>query len=210
MKRMPSRIAPMVFSIVFPIALTLVLVVTLSAAPAWSQETDAGRVDLGPVADAIGQTPKVNINFGPAMMAGFAETLAGSSQELGEVIRSIAGLRLMVFEDIGDADVSGPVDETAEALRQAGWTAAIEVRDDDARVDLYLNESQQFVEGLVLMVTEQGGDAVLANIFGDLDPVVIGKLVGSGEALRNLDFDALTEQFESMSDDGESASDDES
>jgi hypothetical protein len=179
---------------------TVVLALALSM-PALAQPADVGRFDLSPIAGAVGQTPKVNINFGPAMMAGFAETLAPNSPELGDVIRSISGLRLMVFEDVEGVDFSGRIAQTASELRQAGWTAAIEVREDDANVDLYLNESQQFVEGLVLMVTEEGGAAVFANIFGELDPVMIGRMIGSGEALRNLDLGAISEQFESLSGD---------
>lgn len=171
------------------------------AAPAWSQPFDTGQFDLSSIADAAGQRPTVNINFGPAMMAGFAETLAPNSPELGDVIRSISGLRLMVFEDTDGVDFSFEIEQAVSRLQRAGWTAAIEVREDDAQVDLYLNESQQFVEGLVLMVTENGGEAVFANIFGDLDPVLIGRMIGSGEALRNLNFDALSEQFEAISGD---------
>lgn len=185
--------------VMIPIAVVLALALS---APALSQSADAGQFDLSPIAGAVGQTPKVNINFGPAMMAGFAETLAPNSPELGDVIRSISGLRLMVFEDVEGVDFSGRIAQAAAELRQDGWTAAIEVREDDANVDLYLNESQQFVEGLVLMVTEEGGAAVFANIFGDLDPVMIGRMIGSGEALRNLDLGAISEQFESLSGDG--------
>jgi len=182
-------------------ALAIMLFTFVLASPASSQEADIGRFDLSPIADAIGQTPKVNLNFGPAMMAGFAETIAPSSPELGDVIRSVAGLRLMVFEDIGDVDFSGRIAETAADLERAGWTAAVEVRENDAHVDIYLNESQQFVQGLVLMVTERGSEAVFANIFGDLDPVVIGKMIGSGEALKKLDLGALSQQFGAISGD---------
>lgn len=173
----------------------------LLAGQGWAQESAIGRIDFGPMADAFGQPPTVNLNFGPAMMAGFAETLGANSPELADVIRSISGLRLMVFEGVGDADIESRMVETAASLREAGWTAAVEVREDDAHVDLYLNESQQYVQGLVLMVTEQGGEAVFANVFGDLDPVMIGKLIGSGEALKNLDLESLTEQFGAGSDD---------
>lgn len=188
-----KRICMIPFAAVFSLALS---------APALSQHADIGHFDLSPIAGAVGQRPTVNINFGPAMMAGFAETLAPNSPELGDVIRSISGLRLMVFEDVDDVDFGARIEQAASDLRQAGWTAAVEVRENDANVDLYLNESQQFVEGMVLMLTEEGGAAVFANIFGDLDPVMIGRMIGSGEALRNLDLDSISEQFESLSGDG--------
>lgn len=81
------------------------------------------------------------------------------------------------------------------------------MREDDANVDMFLNEAGEFVKGLVLMVTEDGGTAVFVNIHGDLDPVVIGKLIGSGDALQSLDFDEFASRFQSMAKDGSGADD---
>jgi hypothetical protein len=174
------------------------LCAAMTAVPA--QEADIGQVDLSPIAEAMGETPKVNLNFGPAMMRGFAESLRQSSPELADVIASVAGLRLMVYEDVDGGVARERVAATTASLSRAGWTPAVEVREDDAHVDMYLNESEQFVEGLVLVVTEAGGNAVFANVYGDLDPVVIGKLIGNGRALQDLDLEALTGQFRSISD----------
>jgi hypothetical protein len=186
-----------------------VLMLLAASAPALAQNADVGQIDLSPVTAAIDATPKVNINFGPAMMRGFAESFRANSPELADVIGSIAGIRLVVFEDVETSAVRDHVVETTDALRRGGWTAAVEVRDDDANVDMFLNESDEYVKGLVLMVTEGGGTAVFANVYGDLDPVVIGKLIGSGDALRNLDLDDFASQFQSMSEDDASADGDE-
>lgn len=180
-----------------------VLVFLMSTAPAVAQSGSVGKIDLSPMADAIGTTPKVNINFGPAMMQGFAESMRASSPELADVIASISGIRLMVFEDVDGSTARDRVVETTSALEREGWTPAVEVRDDDAQVDLFLNETGQFVEGLVLVVTEQGGSAVFANVYGNLDPVVIGKLIGSGNALKTLDFGDFAAQFQSMAENGD-------
>jgi hypothetical protein len=180
-----------------------ILVLLAASAPLAAQNADIGQIDLAPVAAAIDATPKVNINFGPAMMQGFAESFRTGSPEMAEVIASISGLRLMVFEDIETQAVRDRVLETTDALRRGGWTAAVEVREDDANVDLFLNESGDFVRGLVLMVTEGSGTAVFANVYGDLDPVVIGKLIASGDALEGLDLDEFANQFQSLSE-GES------
>jgi len=178
---------------------SLVLSTALLASTAFAQSNDMGQVDLKPIGDAIGVTPKVNLNFGPAMMRGFAETFRGSNAEMAGIIDSISGLRLMVFED---TDISGAlaiVEQTANDLGNAGWTPAMEVRDGESHVDLFLNESENFVEGLVLMVLEDDDTAVFVNIYGDIDPAVIGKLIGSGDALNGLNLEDLAGQFQSMS-----------
>lgn len=183
---------------------TIVISSLMLGSTAFAQTEDIGQVDLTPMADAIGATPKVNLNFGPAMMKGFAESIRGSNTDLAGVLDSVSGLRLMVFEDVDTTAARGRVEQTANDLGGDGWTPAMEVRDGDTRVDLFLNESEQFVEGLVLMVTESGGTAVFANVYGDLDPVVIGKLIGSGNGLGGVNFDDLASQFESMSGGGDS------
>ncbi|HKL50422.1 MAG TPA: DUF4252 domain-containing protein [Wenzhouxiangellaceae bacterium] len=164
----------------------------LLASTAFAQSGDIGRVDLNPIAAAIGTTPKVNLNFGPAMMKGFAESFRGSNAELAGIIDSISGLRLMVFEDLDTSGARAQVDAITGDLNTAGWTPAMEVRDGDSHVDLFLNESENFVEGLVLMVLDGDDTAVFANIYGDIDPVVIGKLIGSGDGLSGLKLGNFT------------------
>lgn len=188
---------------------TVLLSTVLVGSAAFAQTDDIGQVDLSPIAGAIGATPKVNLNFGPAMMKGFAESFRGSNAELANILDSVSGLRLMVFEEGGIAGAREHVAETASELTTAGWTPAMEVRDGETRVDLFLNESENFVEGLVLMVMDGEETAVFANIYGDLDPVVIGKLIGSGTALDGLDFEDFAGQFQSMSGNGETEGGDE-
>jgi len=181
--------------------LATAILTTLLAAPFWgsiaaAQEGTIGQVDLGPLAEVFETTPKVNLNFGPAMMAGFAETVRAQNAELGGVLESIRGLRLMVFEDVDAGAVEPSVKQTATTLAEAGWTPALEVRDDDALVDLFLVESGEFVKGLVLMVREGGGTAIFANLHGDIEPAVVGRIIGSGQALDGLDFGELASQFQ--------------
>ncbi|MEX2499566.1 MAG: DUF4252 domain-containing protein [Wenzhouxiangellaceae bacterium] len=178
---------------------TIVFSAILCSSTVFAQSGSIGQVDLKPITDAIGSNPKVNLNFGPAMMKGFAESVRGSNAEVAGILDSISGLRLVVFEDVDTSAARGRVSETAGQLSDAGWTPAMEVRDDGTNVDMYLNESDEFVEGLVLMVTEAGGTAVFINIYGNIDPVVIGKLIGSGNALSGFDFNDLASQFQSMS-----------
>ena len=83
---------------------TLLFSTVLLSSTAFAQSSDIGQVDLKPIGEAIGVTPKLNLNFGPAMMKGFAESFRGSNAELAGIIDSISGLRLMVFEDV---DTSG-------------------------------------------------------------------------------------------------------
>lgn len=175
-----------------PITIVLMLFWAMSA-PA--QESAVGRVDLSTLAEAFGAAPKVNINFGSAMMAGFAETVRGQNPQAAEVLAGVTGLRVMVFEDVDSAQAKGRVTEVTARMAGEGWTPALEVRDDDANVDMFLIESGQFVKGLTVLILADD-TAVFANIHGNLDPVVVGRLIAQGNALGGLDLDGLMGQLQ--------------
>ncbi|PKL96654.1 MAG: hypothetical protein CVV18_00825 [Gammaproteobacteria bacterium HGW-Gammaproteobacteria-8] len=176
-------------------ALVSVLAALSLSVTALAQERAAGQVDLSALAEPFGSRPKVNINFGSAMMNGFAETLRSRNPEAAEVLATIAGLRVMVFEDVDTSLAEASVAEVAARLSGDGWTPALEVRDENAKVDLFLIESGPFVKGLTVLVREAGGTAVFANVHGDLDPAVIGKLIARGNALGGMDFGDIMGQF---------------
>jgi len=167
---------------------SLILAFGLITGAAQAQE---GKFDLEPLASGL--EPKVNINFGPAMMAGFAASMAKANPDLSAVLGGIEGLRLMVFEDMNDArGLTASVEGAVDALVDSGWNRAIQVREDGEKVDLFMLESGAFVTGMVLMVRESSDTAVLANIHGEMDPVLVGRLIASGEAF-NLDFEEMFE-----------------
>ncbi len=150
-----------------------------------------GQVDLEPVKEVFGTTPNVNLNFGNTMIQGLAEGFRGTNADLADLISGVAGLRVMVFEDVEGSLARTFVSDTAFELGNQGWTPAVEVRDESDHVDIYIKESGEFVDGIVLMVTESSGDAVFINVFGALDPVFIGKTLGGGVDFSNFDLEEL-------------------
>ncbi|MFU8831386.1 MAG: DUF4252 domain-containing protein [Wenzhouxiangella sp.] len=166
----------------------------LTSAPALA--ADSGRIDLAPVAATLGSAPKVNINFGPAMISGFAESMRQSSPQLAEVLTTVSGLRLMVFENVDTGAAESSISAMIDQLNVTGWTAAVTVRDDDTLVDIYLKESADFVDGLVLLLRDGPDTAVIANIHGRLDPVTVGQLIGGGKAMDGFSLDGLMGQLQ--------------
>lgn len=179
-------------------ALMLSLFLVLAGAPAAAADT--GRIDLAPLASEMAAKPKVNINFGPAMMAGFAETMRESNPEMAGVLASVSGLRLMVYEGVDSTAAEPQVASLIDRLGSDGWSPAIMVQDDETSIDLYLKESDEFVTGLLLLLRDGDDAAVFANIHGEMDPVVIGKLIGSGQAMNGLDLDGLMNQIQGEGD----------
>jgi len=169
------------------LTLTALLACGLIAISAQAQDGEFNIEQL-----AGGLEPKVNINFGPAMMAGFAESMSSANPDMSSVLGGIQGLRLMVFEDLGNtAGLENAIDMAVDQLLGGGWSQALQVNEDDEQVDLYMRESGQFVTGMVLMVRESGDSVVLANIHGEMDPVLVGRIVSSGNMFESLDFDGM-------------------
>ncbi|MEM7053388.1 MAG: DUF4252 domain-containing protein, partial [Pseudomonadota bacterium] len=78
-------------------------------------------------------------------------------------------------------------------LANSGWTAALEVRGDEEQVDIYLLESADLVDGVMIMVNGDDGSAVFINVYGMLDPVFIGQTIGKGLDFHDFDLEALLE-----------------
>lgn len=170
----------------------LMLAVTW-AGMVFAQDRFTGQVDLTPMQQAIGHTAEVNLNFGNVMIRGFAEGIRASNERLADLLDSVAGVRVMVYEDV-DAESLRPLyTETLLDLTNAGWTAALEVRGDDEQVDVYIKESADIVDGIMIMVNGEDGSAVFVNVYGMLDPVFIGQVIGKGLELDDLDLDVLLE-----------------
>ncbi|MEM1080176.1 MAG: DUF4252 domain-containing protein [Pseudomonadota bacterium] len=172
--------------------LTVAIVILLLCSNAlMAQNRLAGQVDLVPVQDAIGATPEVNLNFGNAILQGFAEGFRGSNDTLADLLGSVAGLRVMVYEEVDNQSLLPLYNETLSQLAFDGWTPALEIRDNTDQVDVYIKETADIVEGLMIMVNEQDGGAVFVNIFGAMDPVFIGQAISGGLDFSDLDLDQL-------------------
>ncbi|MBY6204348.1 DUF4252 domain-containing protein [Halomonas denitrificans] len=172
-----------------PLRIALLLLTVPFATSALAQAP--GQVDLEPVKKVFGTGPTVNLNFGSTMIQGLAEGFRGTNADIADLISGVSGLRVMVFEDVDGTQARAFVSDTAFELGNEGWTPAVEVRDDSDHVDIYIKESGEFVDGIVLMVTESSGDAVFINVFGALDPVFIGKTLGGGIDFSDFDLEEL-------------------
>lgn len=148
---------------------------------------DPGYVDFDPVTVIIGHSPKVNLNFGPAMLALFTETLRETDPDVSELVANLKSLRVMVFEDVDGTRIREFAVATAGELGAAGWEPALTVRDDGTAVDLFLRTTENQIRGLAMMLTEEDGSAVFINVVGGLDPASLGRLIGG----TGIDLGAL-------------------
>lgn len=175
---------------------TLLLGLTLSWTALPALAADSGQFDLNALASSAAVKPKVNINFGPALMKGFAETLRQSNPQLADILQGVSGMRLMVFESFDSQSSEPEITRVMEQLGRGGWNQAVTIADEETRINLFLMESDEFVTGLVLLLRDGPDTAVFANIHGNMDPVTIGKLIGGGQGVQGFDLGGLIGQFQ--------------
>lgn len=171
-------------------ALFAALTLGTGSALAQSPIDDPGYVDFGSLSTQLGATPQVNLNFGGAMLALFAEGVRESDSNLADLLGGLSGLRVTVFENVDAATARPFAADLADRLTAGGWEPAMNVRDSDTYVDLLLRTSDNKVRGLALMVTEESGTAVFINVVGQLDPAAVGRLI-SGAGLDSSALNAL-------------------
>ncbi|MEM6901469.1 MAG: DUF4252 domain-containing protein [Pseudomonadota bacterium] len=171
------------------IRMTVLAVVVLIGGASKSSAALAQPAEFGLDAITPGLEPTVNINFGSAMMAGFSASVATSNKDMSTLLDSITRLRLMVFEEFtASADFTKRLNVAIDQLTSTGWSQALRVREDGELVDLFVIEDGEIFTAMALVVQEQGEALVLANVRGQIDPALVGKLISEGSFLDGFDF----------------------
>lgn len=161
------------------------------ALPAIAETAPAGAIDFGkltPAADG-GQFVEVNIKGNLLNMA--ARLAAKEEPEIAELLKGIQSVRVNVvgLDDGNRAETQARIKAVRGELDVKGWERVVAVSEKDQDVGIYLKtRGQDAVEGLVVTVIENGKQAVLVNIVGDIRPeklADLGEKLGI-EPLKNL------------------------
>lgn len=95
--------------------------------------------------------------------------------------------------DTGEAEaldrqmVADRVGEAAAELQRTGWRQLIRVENAEERIFIYsVDGPDGTIAGLTALVSDVGKEAVVANLAGSIDPVLLGNILGR---LGEMDFD---------------------
>jgi len=116
--------------------------------------------------------------------------------ELAGVLGGLKLVRVQVFnlDRSSTKEVRERTKAAAAELEKRGWEIMVRVREDDENVYVYTLPSKKgdMIDGMVVMVVDDGDEAVFVNIAGTIDPAQMGKL---GESFHlnelgdiNIDF----------------------
>jgi hypothetical protein len=156
---------------------------------AFAAESDPGYVDLGKLAPAA-KGEYVEVNLSTAMLKFAAKLAARQEPEAAALIANLKHVRVNVVS-LDESNRQGAV-EHIEGIRRKladqGWTQMVTVREkgDRSNVDVHVKQrTEDVIDGLVITVIDQKGEAVLVNIVGNISAEQIAQVAD------NLDLEPL-------------------
>jgi len=139
--------------------------------------------------DIFASEEVVNIDLSGAMVAMVAAATEQQDPGLSELMASIRRIRVVTgpLQDTDPGRGRAAIHGAAQQLEAAGWSRNVKVEEDDEEVLVYSKEGDGLIQGLTVLVLEDGDEAVLVNISGNMDPALIGRMLGKLGDLDGLD-----------------------
>ena len=129
---------------------------------------------------------EVDVDVSGAMLQVAAGAMEDQDENLAEMVANLERVRVQVGtpSTVGASAVDGSIADAKARLGSAGWSKILSVEEADEQVYLYAREADGNIVGLTVFVNEAGSEVVVVNIVGNIDPRVLGRLIGNME-----DFD---------------------
>jgi len=167
-------------------AASLAAALSLSA---FGAESEPGYVDLGKLVPAA-KGQYVEVNLSAAMLKFAAKLAAREEPEAAALISNLKHVRVNVVS-LDDSNREGAIkhiDSIRRKLEADGWTQMVTVREknDGSNVDVHVKQrGEEVIDGIVVTVIDDKGEAVLVNIVGNISADQIAKVA------ENLNIEPL-------------------
>ena len=184
-----------------PAAWVLVGLIFLAMPTARAGDSDSSRIPgfidgsaFADLADEGSKIVEVNITA-PLLKALSRAAPSEEGEDAGEMLRQLQSISAVIVDlDKNPARIDRAaklVREMESRLKREGWERLARVREKDQKVGVFVRNDEKVIDGLVVLVLDQDeGQVVFANIAGVIDLARIGKL---GEKLKVPGLDALEE-----------------
>jgi hypothetical protein len=159
------------------------LVIALSACGLTAPRSSEGFADL----ESLGMRDTDNVmtlSIGPALLR-FAANHVDDNPEVRELLKSLDGVRIRIYEIDGDAGrVAARIDTMSQHLQSDGWESVLLAREDNAATHMLLRMAEGQICGMTVLVSDGDSEAVVINLMGDIEPRQFG------DVMVALDVDA--------------------
>lgn len=153
---------------------------TVLSLSSFAADTEPGYVDIGQLIPST-KGEFVEVNLSPAMLKFAARIAAREEPEAAELIGNLKRVRVNVvsLDDSNRASTLEQIGSIRRKLAADGWTQMVTVREKDERshVDVHVKQKgEDAIEGLVVTVIDERGEAVVVNIVGNISAEQIAKV----------------------------------
>lgn len=125
------------------------------------------------------------LSIGPTLIRVAIWALDEEEPETAELLRSLDGVRVRIYEIDGDpAKVSARIQRMAAHLRKDRWEPVMLIQEEGEQTHMLVRQRGDRILGLTLITTDGDAEAVVINVMGDIDPAHFG------DVMVALDVDA--------------------
>jgi hypothetical protein len=179
---------------------TLAVSMTAAAGPAWAQAQDShpGYYPVEAMGLLAADEMEVNVDLQGAMLqvAAAAMQEEGEDADLAQLVSKLERVRVQVGPPRPDQAeaIRAALDRAVGQLEGSGWKRILSVLEEDEQVYLFARELEGVIVGLTAMVSDGGGEVVLVNVVGSIDPVLLGRVIAKAGDLPGLERFAGTDK----------------
>ena len=151
------------------LALAAALVVSLVACGITAPRGNEGYADL----DSLGMMDTdrvISLSLGPTMLH-FAARYIDDEPEVRDLLRSLDGVRVRIYEIDGDASkVADRMQNMSTRLQDDGWEPVMLVSQEDEQGHMLMRMVDGQIRGMTVLVLDGNDEAVIVNLMGEIDP----------------------------------------
>lgn len=155
----------------------------ISACGLTAPRGNEGYADLESL--GIRDTDKVmSLSIGPTILR-FAARHIDDDPEIRDLLRSLDGVRIRIYEIDGDAKrVAARIGRMSQNLQSDGWAPVVLLREKEEQTHMLIRMSGEQISGMTVLTSDGESEAVVINLMGDIQP---GQF---GDVMVALDVDA--------------------
>lgn len=151
------------------ILLLMAFLVLLSGCGITAPRGNVGYADL----DSLGvlDTDRViSLSLGPTVLH-FAARYIDDDPEVRDLLRSLDGVRVRIYEVDGDVQkVALRMENMSTELQEDGWIPVALVREENEQVHMLLRMKDDEIRGMTVLIMDGHSEAVIVNLMGEIHP----------------------------------------
>ena len=150
--------------------------VLLSACGLTAPRSSEGFADLESL--GVRDTDSVmTLSLGPSVLR-FAASHMDDEPETRELLKSLDGVRIRIYEIDGDAGrVAARIEDMSTHLQDDGWEPVMLVREENETTHMLLRTVDGRICGMTVLVSDGESEAVVVNLMGDIKPDQFGEVM---------------------------------